>query len=368
MPTPKLTDELAREAWDAFVAHEHNSLAASRSLGLHDNTFRNRIRVARERGFHLPQGIQDAMASVGVNNSGMISGGWLKTKDASIQFRMEKPSIDLMQVSSEIKEALRGIPEAQPSEPRPWFVEDKLTLYPLPDIHAGMRYRGWGLPQAVERLNNVFDHLIGSSFPTHTALIIILGDMLHHNDRTNKTQSGHVLDVDCTPEEAAAAMIASIARGIEVALLKHEEVVVAVLRGNHDRDSYLIVLYSLIERYRKEPRVKINKDDSEFLIFPWEDILIFAHHGDKAKPERLIMWAANEHRELWGKAKHCFLFTGHMHHMKAADINGVQWEQLRAVTPKDDYAISNSYSGRASAVAITYGKGEGEVSRITLSL
>lgn len=368
MPTPKLSDELAQEAWDALVAHGHNSLAASRSLGLHDNTFRNRIRVARERGFHLPQGIQDAMASVGINNSNMISGGWLKTKEASIQFRMEKPTVDAREAANHIREALRGLPEAQVAQKPVEVASDKMTLYPLPDVHAGMKYRGWGLRDAVRRLDGVFDYLIGASLPTHTALIIALGDTLHHNDRTNKTQSGHVLDVDCTPEEAAAAMIASIARGIELALTKHEEVVVAVLRGNHDRDAYLIVLYSLIERYRNEPRVKINRDDSEFLIFPWEDILIFAHHGDKAKPERLVMWVANEHRELWGKAKHCFLFTGHMHHMKAADISGVQWEQLRAITPRDDFAVSNSYTGKASAVAITYGKGEGEVSRITLNL
>lgn len=368
MPNPRLSDDLAREAWDAFVANEHNSLAASRSLGLPDNTFRNRLKVARERGFHLPQGIQDAMASVNINDSNIISGGWLKTKEASIQFRLSAASVDLAASAQAIRDALGNMPEPKLGAHTGATDCDTLTLYPLPDVHAGMKYKGWGLQGAVDRLNAAFDHLINSAPPSETALVLVLGDLLHHNDRTNKTQNGHVLDVDCTPEEAAAAMIASIARGIEMALAKHKEVVVAVLRGNHDRDAYLIVLYSLIERYRNEPRIKINKEDSEFLVFPWEDVLIFAHHGDKGKPERIVMWVANEHRELWGKARHSYLFTGHLHHLKSADIGGVQWEQLRAITPKDDFSSANAYTGRASAIAVTYRKGEGEISRTTFNL
>ena len=367
MATRPISDEELLIAWQAYLDCGRNKTQAAASLGLDRSTYRGRLAMAQNRGLHLPEGVREAMASVGIDDAAIVSGGWLKTKDVSVQFRMPKPdgmNIDL--AAEQVKEALSNLKAVTYPKPQ-HSIEELLTLYPLPDIHAGMKYKQWGLTDAVERLDHIFDHLIASTPESKTAVFLILGDLLHHNDKTNKTQSGHVLDVDCTPEDAAAAMVTSIARGIEMALLKHAEVVVSVLRGNHDRDAYLIVLYSLIERYRNEPRVSINKEDSEFLILPWEDVLIFAHHGDKGKPERMIMNFAHEYREMWGKAKYSYLFTGHLHHLKMADIGGVQWEQLRAITPRDAYASSHSYVGKSSAVAITYQVGEGEVSRVTVS-
>ena len=79
-----------------------------------------------------------------------------------------------------------------------------------------------------------------------TGVLLVLGDMLHHNDNENATPaSKHALDVLATIEETAIAMIQGLARCIEIALLHHSKVIVSVLRGNHDRDAYLIVLYSL---------------------------------------------------------------------------------------------------------------------------
>ena len=368
MATPPISDDDILIAWQAYLDCDRNKTRAAASLGMDRSTFRGRLAMAYTRGLDLPEGVREAMASVGIDNAAIVSGGWLKTKEASIHFRLDKPGINLEDAAAKIREALQDMPTPAFTHKPDQTIDDLLTLYPLPDIHAGMKYKRWGLTECIERVDQAFDYLIDKAQPSRTGVIVALGDTLHHNDRTNKTQSGHVLDVDCTPEEAAAAMIASIARGIELALAKHEEVVVAILRGNHDRDSYLIVLYSLLERYRNEPRVQINKDDSEFFVLPWEDVLFVAHHGDKAKPERLVMWIANEHREIWGRAKHCYLFTGHMHHMKMADVGGVQWEQLRAITPRDDFASTNAYSGRASATSITYRKGEGEVARITMNL
>ena len=367
MTTPPVSNEKVLEAWQAYLDHGRNKTQAAAALGLDRSTFRGRLAMAESRGLHLPQGVREAIASVGIDDTAIVSGGWLKTKDVSVQFRMPKPDgmkIDL--AADQIKQALKDLESVTLPKPH-HTTSELLTLYPLPDIHAGMKYKQWGLTDTVERLDYIFDQLISSTPQSKTALFLILGDLLHHNDRTNKTQSGHTLDVDCTPEDAAAAMVTSIARGIEMALLKHEEVIVSVLRGNHDRDAYLIVLYSLVERYRNEPRVSINKEDSEFLIFPWEDVLIFAHHGDKGKPERMVMNFAHEYREMWGKAKHSYLFTGHLHHLKMADIGGVQWEQLRAVAPKDAYASSHSFVGKSSAVAISYQAKHGEVSRVTVS-
>jgi hypothetical protein len=96
-------------------------------------------------------------------------------------------------------------------------------------------------------------------------------------------------------------------------------------------------------------------------------VLIAAHHGDKAKAQRIINRLADDYAEMWGRTRHRFLWTGHLHHHKAQDIGGVQWEQLRAVTARDAYAVSHAYTARAQLQAITYHRERGEVSRVKVS-
>jgi len=243
MATRLVSNEQLQEAWQAYLDCGRNKTRAAASLGLDRSTFRGRLMMAEIRGLHLPEGIREAIASVGIDDTAIVSGGWLKTKDVSVQFKIPKQNgIDVDLAADQVKQALKDLESVTLPKPHHTTIE-MLTLYPLPDIHAGMKYKQWGLTDTVERLDYIFDQLISSTPQSKTALFLILGDLLHHNDRTNKTQSGHPLDVDCTPEDAAAAMVTSIARGIEMALLKHEEVIVSVLRGNHDRDAYLIVLY-----------------------------------------------------------------------------------------------------------------------------
>lgn len=95
--------------------------------------------------------------------------------------------------------------------------------------------------------------------------------------------------------------------------------------------------------------------------------MIAAHHGDKARADRLVMFLADEYAELWGRTLHRFLWTGHLHHHKSQDIGGVTWEQLRAVTARDAYASSHAYTARAQLQAITYHKTLGEIQRVKIA-
>jgi hypothetical protein len=45
----------------------------------------------------------------------------------------------------------------------------------------------------------------------------------------------------------------------------------------------------------------------------------------------------------------------------------VAWEQLRAVTSRDAYAVSHAYTARAQLQAITYHRDKGEVSRVKVN-
>ena len=92
-----------------------------------------------------------------------------------------------------------------------------------------------------------------------------------------------------------------------------------------------------------------------------------AHHGDKAKAERLVMHMAHQWSEEWGRTKWRYYFTGHLHHAKLQDIGGVQVEQLRAVSSRDSYASSHGYVGAPQMQAITYHRRDGESSRVKVS-
>ena len=62
-----------------------------------------------------------------------------------------------------------------------------------------------------------------------------------------------------------------------------------------------------------------------------------------------------------------YLWTGHLHHHKSADIGGVKWEQLRALTSRDAYAYTHAYSARSQLQAITLHRTAGEVQRQSVS-
>lgn len=360
--------ESQQSAYDAVQKHG-GIRAAVRALGVNYSSFHETYTRAKSK-IELDPGIADALEAVNIDNPSLVRGGWLKTKTASVQFAMPKQSAISIEDSAEkIKLALSGIAPAEVIEAPADTTEKLLTLYPMPDIHAGLRVDNQTLESTVERLTGGMRDCVSRSPKSKTAVILILGDMLHHNDNQNATPaSKHVLDVVATIEETALAMIAGLARCIEIALLRHAKVVVSILRGNHDRDAYLIVLYSLAERYRNHPNIEVQRDEGEFFVMQHGKCLIAAHHGDRAKPERLVMALADEYPQIWGETRHRFYYTGHLHHHKSADIGGVQWEQLRAVTKRDRYARDHAYTARSQMQAITFDDAAGETSRVKINL
>jgi len=372
MPSPtianKAISDAQQQAYDAV--QEHGTIrAAARALGEHYSGVHRKYNMAKAK-IELDPGVADALDQVGIQDPTRVRGGWLKTKHASVQFSMPKiGEIGIEDSAERIKDALQGIDPPTPIEAPTDAAVNLLTLYPMPDIHAGLRTDAQTLESTVERLVGGMRDCVSRSPKSATGVLLVLGDMLHHNDNENATPaSKHALDVLASIEETALAMIAGLARCVEIALLHHSRVVVSILRGNHDRDAYLIVLYSLAERYRNHPRIDVQRDEGEFFVIQHGKCLLAAHHGDKAKPERLVMALADEFPQLWGETRHRFYYTGHLHHHKSADIGGVQWEQLRAVTKRDRYAKDNAYTARSQMQAITFDDKSGEVSRVKINL
>jgi hypothetical protein len=346
--------------------------ATARELGLNESTVRRSMNQMKTRD----PAMQGAMDAVG---TGLVpSLAWIKTKataDAPGYSVMLKPADEPPEVTADrIKAAMADLDAIKPV-PAPAYVEaDLCTLYPIADVHVGMRAwakevgEDYDTDLATERLKSWVGKCVAASPASYTAIVLDVGDLTHADDQTALTpKSKHSLDVDTRHFRTLDMTIQALAVCIELALAKHQRVIVRILPGNHNVNSYMAVMFALAERFRDNSRVSVQKAPGEFFVHEFGKVLLAAHHGDKAKADRLVHFLADQFAEMWGRTKHRFLFTGHLHHHKSQDIGGCTWEQLRAVTPRDAFAFSNAYTARAQLQAITFDRNRGEVSRVKVN-
>lgn len=374
MPTPALSDDLARQAYDAWVKHYKSHEKAAEELGIPKNTFQHRLKVAKARGFGVDPAIKESMAAVGTGLVPALAWAKTKSKDGTSYSVLLKPQEEADSLIERLQGAFSDIPAATPI-PAPQHTLDRLlTLYPIADAHIGMMAWGEEVGEdydtriAVDRITSWVGQAVASSPASETAIILDVGDLNHADDQTSMTpRSKHILDVDTRHFKTLDLTIYALATAIDLARAKHAKVIVRILPGNHNPTSYMAVLFALAERYRDDERVEVQKVPGEFFTHEFGKCLIAAHHGDKSKAERMVMFLADEFAEAWGRTKHRYLWTGHLHHHKSQDIGGVTWEQLRAVTARDAYASSHSYTARAQLQAITYERDLGEVQRVKIA-
>lgn len=353
-----------KEAHDLVYVKGMSKSEAARHLGISRSSLRDRL----SKGSKDPA-ISEAMAAVGTEM--VPSTVWVKTATHSVMLRPVESKTGLIEHIRDAMEDLQAIaPVATPDHTE----ADLLTCYTLADVHMGML--AWGdecgedydTEIASERVRKWVSHCVSQAPASEEAIILDIGDLMHANDNTNQTQaSKHVLDTDTRFFRTVDVTIETMAAAVEIALTKHRKVSVRIMRGNHDPEAYIAIMFGLLQRYRKEPRVDIEKTPVDFFARQWGKVMLAGHHGDRSKATGLVLHMADRYADMWGGTKWRYLFTGHLHHHKSQDIGGVHWEQLRAVTAKDAYAASYPFSARSEMQAITYHKERGEVSRVRVS-
>lgn len=219
-------------------------------------------------------------------------------------------------------------------------MDDLCSLYPLMDVHFGMQ--AWGretgetnydMKTAAGDMSYAFDKLDARTPASKQAVLVIGGDFFHADDNRAETpQSKHKLDVDGRHWKVLNDGVALIAKVIDRLSEKHSAVLVRVLRGNHDEHAHLVLTFALAERYRDSDRVTVEKEPRDLFMMQWGRCLISAHHGDKAKPDRLAMYLSDV-CPFWSDTRHRHIFTGHIHHDSAKDLGPMRWESLRAFCP-----------------------------------
>jgi hypothetical protein len=150
-------------------------------------------------------------------------------------------------------------------------------------------------------------------------------------------------------------------------LEKYEKVHLIFAEGNHDLASSVWLRESFNFYYDDEPRVTVDTSPDPYYAFAWGETLLFYNHGHLKKFGLLDSVFASKFKDLFGRSKHVYGHTGHLHNDNVKESNLMKLEQHRTLTAKDSYASRHGYISGRDAKVITYHKQHGETARLTIN-
>lgn len=401
MATPKLSDDLAREAAGAYATHGTQTAAAA-ALGLPRNTFAGRLKIAAERGlcgtkpvlpgfriakvtntprgdfiqqkpelgaaFEIPDGHSIKGVSALVDADGRTIQSWVKT-------RAVPSAID---IAAALKEAFADWePAAPPSAPPAATESDLLTLIPCNDWHVGMfawhreTDNNWDLKMAERKIGDGIEDAISRSPASSVAIVLGGGDLTHADNNENRTRrSGNVLDVDGRHQKVVGTAGRLMVRTIDAALARNDRVIVRNLKGNHDEETAPSIAWFLAAWYRNEPRVYVDLDQSLFFYHQHGQVMLAATHGHAAKLKDMPQIMAHRRAEMWGATRYRYAHGFHVHHQSkyASEGGGVIMESHQAPIPQDSWHYGEGFLSGRSLQTITYHAALGEVGRVRVAM
>ena len=354
-----------------------NVSEAAREFGINHRDFQRLLDRAGftpdvRKDYRLDPAIKDGMQAIGTNMVPALAWAKIPPKDGEIGYSlMLKPEAEPPEaVADRIRAALEGMEPAEPVLAPESVMADLCAVYPLMDAHVGMM--AWGretgsqdydLGHAAQDMRHAFAKVLALTPAAEQAVLLIGGDYFHSDDTRSETPANrHKLDVDGRFWKVLDVGIGIIAETIHKLLQKHANVLVRVLRGNHDPHSSMTLNFALAERYRNEARVSVEKDPRDLFMMQWGKCAIFAHHGDRGKPQQMALYLSDV-CPFWSQTRHRHYLTGHVHHDQAKDLGPLRYESLRAFCPPDAYAAGMGYGGRRALQSMTFHKMDGLVMR-----
>jgi len=376
MAQAPLPDSVALEAYEATIRAGTIS-GGARLRGVPDPTHRRQYNTAVSRlgkpdlvrqsplatpvgDDLLPPGHVIKGVSTLVDTDGNVRARWVKTREGA--------GAGLTEALRETFEAYRGAaPLVQPPADAD---DDLLTVYPLPDLHFGMR--AWGretgadydIEIATDTILASVGSLVAQSRPSRHAVVLGLGDYFHSNDHKMATPaSGHLLDVDGRWPKVyrAGAKLATQLVGMVAA--RHADVEVVWLPGNHDPDAAVCLSVALGLLYDGNPRIRVHEEPGLVWYRRHGRCLLGATHGHTMKPDRMAMMLAADCPEDWGATIYRHMMFGHIHHDTAKEVGPVRVESFSTPAARDAYAQGGGYRSGRALNAITYHATRGEIGR-----
>lgn len=246
--------------------------------------------------------------------------------------------------------------------------------YVITDYHLSMLSHSeetgadWDLKIAESMLLAWFAQAIASAPDAETAVFAQLSDLLHADGLEPLTPaSKNVLDVDTRFYKVVRTVIRLLRQIIDMLLAKHAKLHIIMADANHDPVSQIWLREWLSVLYENEPRITVDRNPSPYNAFEFGKVALFFHHGHKRKVTNVSEVFAAKYREIFGRTKHAYAHTGHLHSIDVKENNLMIVEQHRTLAAPDAYAARGGWIAGRDAKVITYHAQYGEVSRVTVN-
>lgn len=371
MAQKKITDEQLQEELNAGM----KNIDIARKYGISDRVIRIRKAKLAKKGVghgrdvsHLvPDGYKIKGTSSLVDEFGNTKLQWVKTDtDAERQVELMKAVIEGMKSEITPVAPVKAVHTKR---------DDKLlNLYTVSDFHLGMLAWAdesgddWDMKIAEDLFSRWFDAAFQKAPDAGTGVINLLGDLAHFDSLDAVTPaSGHVLDADTRYQKLVRYMIRMVRRVIDMALVKHKNVRLLIVQGNHDESGMIWLAEMFRTLYDNEPRVFVDTSPDVYKMVQHGKTTLFFHHGHKARFDAIEPVMIAKFRKAFGESVYSYAHVGHLHHQKIVESRNMIVEQHRTLAAKDAYASRGGWMSGRSANVITYSAEYGEVARLTIS-
>lgn len=284
----------------------------------------------------------------------------------------EKDKEELVEAINEaVSELCQTLPRYEPKPSPLQLTSSQLSAYVIGDAHVGALVQNhqnldqgqWDLKTAEAATINAINHLINISGGTDIGMLVDVGDFAHADNAANVSQSGHFHKTDGDFKDVVKACIRIYRQAIELMLEKHREVVIMIVRGNHNANVALHMATMLEAVYENEPRVTIMDNRHKFMQYEYGSNFFGAHHGDRMKVQQAYEFFTRVFAESWGRTLHRHCFMGHIHHQSAKEVGGMVFETYNTLASPDEWHSHSGYGAKRSMTSIIFDKDHGEVQR-----
>lgn len=370
---------------DAWIAQNKPSFAEiAKKFNVNESTARRSIQT-HEKKLHSREEAEPAVLQ-GMDELGFVGqpgSGWIKSQKPdqygrtySFHFTSKQEEETEQQKMDAIAERFTGTSPVKFKPPKKSKNKRvKKAFISINDLHSGSLawgketgYGDWDLDIAMTRLQVWLSRLLQQVKKANIDEIILYynGDTLHTNGQVPETAthgSSHILDTDSRHFKVVDITGENIIFMTDIAA-QIAPVRLVIKRGNHDGDSYLALLQGAKWRYAQQENVQVELEPNNYWAHIFGRVALFGHHGDKIKPDRLVMQFLQRYRKDIAEVDHITVWTGDKHHRKVEQFPGVMWEQASNWCEPDQYG--SDYGDTAMAQAVIYDELEGEIERYTV--
>jgi len=317
----------------------------------------------------VPDGYKVKGVSTLYNADGVISAQWVKsTADQARQAEIRQAAYQAMAAE---------LPKQDPINAPDITLPDLCNVYTITDAHVGaLAWRmenldpngDWDLNIAEKTLTGCFEHMINASAAAKTGIVAQLGDYLHSDGLQAMTPtSGHLLDMDGRFPKVVQAAIRILRRVVNMALARHDNVVVMLSEGNHDLSSSVWLREMFKALYEDEPRLTVIDSVMPYYVYQHGETMLCWHHGHLRKPDQLPLLFAAQFPKVWGDTVKRYCHVGHRHHVEIKEHSGMVVEQHSTLAARDAYASRGGWFSERQCNAITYHAKFGQVAKNTIT-